>query len=477
MGGQVIDFDNFVNCAQLFNPHIGGAETDAEKLRREILSTDNTEKYYEITGTKYYISENGNDINDGLSPKTAFRTASKLDEIELNKGDGVLFERNGTFRLKNQITTVEGVTYGSYGTGSKPQILGSPKNYAKEAKWLPAVGKNNVWWTAFPYHEAYNIVFENGKKVGIVKTGKDTWCKEYQYAHDTINGVLYLYSEKGNPSQVYDDIEICPSNAAFEVPFDVSGVTVDNLCIKYFALSGVNCAARNNDINVTNCEIGFIGGILAKSLGVRMGNAVGTWISNINLRVDHNWIYQTYDTAISPQGRDGLEYRHISFCDNLLEYNSVDFEWFDKDNAVFDDFKCNGNIMRFTCLGWGNLGDGVEIRGIEGCIRAVTDKVSFTNFSFKNNIIDCPAKQIINWQLTPEQLSEFEIKNNKLFFNEAYRKIYDDSPILMRLPIPDGFNGNIETDKYVRVYAESYEELQNIWKLWNSNQSDEIVWI
>ena len=467
--------ETYANDAQRFNPLIGGAHREAEKLRRDILTTDNTENYYELTGKKYYVSEGGNDCNDGRSPQTPFLTATRLDDIDLEYGDAVLFERNGIYRLHHQITAVEGVIYGSYGEGEKPRILGSPKNYA-EAVWLPAFGRDHVWWTAFPYHEACNIVFENGKKFGLLKGDKDTWCKECQFAHDLKHGILYLYSEKGNPSEVYEDIEICPSNVAFTVPYDISNVVIDNLCVQYFAGGGVSCCARNNNISVTNCEIGFIGGILLKSLGVRAGNAIQMWAGCNNCRVDHNWIYQTFDTAISPQGRYGLEYRHMSFCDNLLEYNSVDFEWFDRD-AVFDDIKCNGNIMRFTCLGWGNLHNGIEIRGIEGCIRAVTDQCRFTNFSFFDNIMDCPARQTINWQLTPEQLKGFEIHGNKLFFNKKLREVYENPPVLMKLPIPDGFDAHIETEKYIRIYADSYEELQKVWLLWNPDSTDELIWM
>ena len=475
MGKQSINWDAYVNEARLFHPLIGGAEKEAEKLRRDILTTDNTEMYYLIPGKKYYISESGNDCNDGRSPQTPFLTASKLEDIQLEYGDAVLFERNGTYRLQHQITTLEGVVYGSYGEGEKPKLLGSPKNYAK-ARWLPAVGREHVWWTAFPYHEACNIVFEKGRKFGFLKGDKDTWCKEYQFAHDLKHGILYLYSEKGDPSTIYEDIEICPSNVAFSVPYDVSNVVIDNLCMQYFAGGGVSGCARNNNVSVTNCEIGFIGGIMSKTLGVRMGNAIQMWAGCENWHVDHNWIYQTFDTAISPQGRYGLEYRHISFCDNLLEYNSVDFEWFDRD-AIFDDMKCNGNIMRFTCLGWGNLHNGIEIRGIEGCIRAVTDQCRFTDFSFVNNIMDCPARQTINWQLTPEQLNGFEIHGNKLLLNQKFREIYDYPPVLLRLPVPDGFDARIETEKYIRIYADSKEELQKVWKLWNAAATDELIWL
>ena len=469
MSKQMIDFDKFVNYSQLFNPLVGGAEKEADTLRKEILTTDNTENYYEITGTKYYVSASGNDCNDGLSAETAFLTASKLDELELKEGDAVLFERGSTFRLTHQIMASDGITYGSYGNGKKPELLGSPKNFAKNTKWLPAVGKNNVWWTSFPYQEAYNIVFEKGKYFGKLKGKGDTWCEEFQFAHDLIAGVLYLYSEKGDPSTVYSDIEVCPSNVAFSIPFDICNVTVDNLCIKYFAGGGVSGGARNNNISVTNCEIGFIGGVLARTLNVRMGNAVGMWAGNIDLCVDHNWIYQTFDTAISPQGRYGLDYKNISFCDNLLEFNGVDFEWFDRAGAEFCGFKCDGNIMRFTSLGWGNRLDDAGIRGIEGCIRAYTVDQTFTNFSFKNNIIDCPGRQIINWLLPLKQLNEIHTENNKVYVNAAYRKVFPNNPAFL-IGLHETGSAN------VNINATNQNELEKIWKYFDTSTSSTVKW-
>ena len=50
------------------------------------------------TGTAYYVSENGSDENDGLSPETAWQTVMHLRELDrLQPGDAVFFERGGTY--------------------------------------------------------------------------------------------------------------------------------------------------------------------------------------------------------------------------------------------------------------------------------------------------------------------------------------------------------------------------------------------
>ena len=69
-------------------------------------------------GTTYYVSESGNNANDGTSPEKALKTATVLPKLNLKAGDVVLFERGGTYRGKFEV--VSGVSYGAYGKGDKP---------------------------------------------------------------------------------------------------------------------------------------------------------------------------------------------------------------------------------------------------------------------------------------------------------------------------------------------------------------------
>ena len=122
------------NAAQLLNPMSGGADAEAEALRQAIL---NTEDQLVVTGTTYYVSPNGDDDNDGTSPEAAWRT---LDGVALNRfllqpGDAVLFERGYIYRRESAFVVRNGVSYGAYGEGEKPKILGSLKDYAEPSLW------------------------------------------------------------------------------------------------------------------------------------------------------------------------------------------------------------------------------------------------------------------------------------------------------------------------------------------------------
>ena len=68
----------------------------ANALKKSILNSPNTE--FDINGTKYYISADGNDENDGKSPETAIATIAHLADIELLPGDAVYFRSGDTCR-------------------------------------------------------------------------------------------------------------------------------------------------------------------------------------------------------------------------------------------------------------------------------------------------------------------------------------------------------------------------------------------
>jgi hypothetical protein len=73
--------------------------------------------------TSYYVSASGNDANDGKSASTPWKTISKVNSLTFSSGDAILFRCGDTFY--GQITALSGVTYGAYGTGSKPIISGA----------------------------------------------------------------------------------------------------------------------------------------------------------------------------------------------------------------------------------------------------------------------------------------------------------------------------------------------------------------
>ncbi len=430
--------------------HKGFFDKEATIMRERILNTPNTEKIYEIKGTKYYISNNGCDCNDGLSPEKPIKSIDAIENLPLKDGDAVLFERGSTFRFTHQINTVNGVTYGSYGDGEKPNLYGSWRNYAKGI-WRQT-SNPNIWETNCCNEKIGGIIFDDGEYVGVYKWKLEDLTENEHFYFNKYYRKLYLYCDRGNPSDIFSSIEVPSDVMAFSMADDEHDNIFDNLCFKYFFFPTYGYG-KNYGITVTNCVCGWCGG--CEGGPVRLGNGFSTWNGGSDFIIENCWIYQTFDSGVTWQGgclRHGItfDYQNISFSHNLFEYNNCDIEFFDGKNTTLQNFKMEGNLMRFTSMGWGTISVEGKIRGIEGCIRAHTDRMdSVKDVYFTNNIMDCPARQTINWDVDPCQWEGIHASGTKLYIKESYRTL---KPYLQGLQTEEG-------QAYDRRFAETTEEL------------------
>lgn len=392
--------------------------------RNAIMNTKSPS--YNVKGTTYYVSPGGNDDNDGLSPAKPKRT---LDDLYLQMGDAVLFERNSVFRLTESIVAVPYVTYGAYGTGAKPEIYASPQNYAKKSLWSPT-NKKNVWRADFPYSDAGNIVFNHGEDAGVKKQGGvNQLTSNGSYYHNSGDAYLYLYFDKGNPGGYYKDIEICPDIGVFVLSSGVSGVKIDNLSLKYSSRHGVNCMNANNYVEITNCIIAWIGGC---GNPTRYGNGIQWWNASHDNKVENCWLYQIFDSAISPQGELGGEYYNFSFTDNLIEYCCCGFEMWDyakNEEVTFDNIKIENNIMRGSAYGFGNRSYDDGIRGIEGHIRFSVrpECLGSKGVQILNNIFETSYCSNVKWPETGIKASgKLFVKGNSIYQSADHYTVKPD---------------------------------------------------
>ena len=115
-------------------------EAIAEKRKQEILNAPDA---LEIKGTKYYVSNDGDDKNDGLSEITPWRTLDRVNAAELKEGDGVLFNRGDLFRGK--VYARAGVSYGAYGKGDKPKFYTWDYDLADPSLWELYDAEHHIW--------------------------------------------------------------------------------------------------------------------------------------------------------------------------------------------------------------------------------------------------------------------------------------------------------------------------------------------
>ncbi|MBD3227626.1 MAG: hypothetical protein GF329_05500 [Candidatus Lokiarchaeota archaeon] len=98
--------------------------------------------------TYYVDATNGDDANSGTSPGGAWKSIFKVNNYDFNPGDSILFKRGEVWREKltitNSGTSSDPITYGAYGAGAKPMLLGSAERNA-ESDWVNT--GSNIWAT------------------------------------------------------------------------------------------------------------------------------------------------------------------------------------------------------------------------------------------------------------------------------------------------------------------------------------------
>lgn len=97
-----------------------------EARRQEILGS---EEEPPKGGAVYYVSVDGSDSNDGLSPETPWAGIEAVNGTAMQPGDTVCFRRGDVFR--GYVYAHAGVRYTAYGSGEKPRIYGSPEDGVK----------------------------------------------------------------------------------------------------------------------------------------------------------------------------------------------------------------------------------------------------------------------------------------------------------------------------------------------------------
>lgn len=344
---------------------------------------------YNITGTTYYVSNDGNDANSGTTPEQAWKTIDHVNTIMLNSGDAVLFRRGDIFRSStNELVTHEGVTYGAYGVGDKPCLYASSEN-AVALNWMPY--QENIWVCEKTYDlDVGSIIFNHGENIGNRKLfSLAQVTQNYDFYYSSGTGKIYLYLSEGNPSNVFYDIEIAVYQHFIRLR---SNMTVDNLCIKYCGSHALVSNGPVTNVKITNCEIGWIGGALPNT-NVRYGNAIQFWGPTSNCDVISNYIYQIWDTAITPQFTgsytETVNYSDMNIKNNIIEYCSTMYEYFlsqdETDEGCFRNITVEGNMGRFMGYGWGSQR---ITNNVNYGINAISGHNNSVNYQIRNNVID-----------------------------------------------------------------------------------------
>lgn len=383
----------------------------AEAMKRKVRKAAS---HYEVTGKTYYISSNGNDSNDGLAPKQAIRSLDRLNSMELQPGDAVLFRRGDLWR--GAILTRPGVSYSAYGKGEKPRLYGSPYDAAKVGTWVPTETPNVYMFSEELKDDVGTLVFNNGESCAYkvmmykYKDGRTVHVdthepfssyrdlkRDLEFYHDYMGTHrLYLCSTKGNPQKRFKSIEMLVRGNGIQAR---SNVTIDNLCIKYCGAHGIG-SGTTKSLVVTNCELGWIGGSIqfespsGYGQPTRFGNGIEIYGGCNYYRVENNYIYQVYDAGATHQfstgGTNPVTDENVVYANNLIEDCVYCIEYFmgKSDNGATREMRnivIRDNLLRRAGEGWGKQRPNKESPAV---IKSWASRNCASDFVIKDNIFD-----------------------------------------------------------------------------------------
>ncbi len=421
-----------------------------EKRKSEIL---NAQDKLVIKGTIYYVSNDGDDENDGLSPKSAWKTLEKVSETELCEGDGVLFKRGDLFR--GSVMTYAGVSYGAYGKGEKPRFYSWNKDLADPALWELYDNVNNIWHLSEKILDCGTLVFNEGEFHSVklipsyihgkfvcrnddsklfdmreemvrdldiywhfedVLTEKESKGESFPIPDMKVGGMgdLYLRCDKGNPGEIFNSIEAVAKQHMFRVGSNAN-VKIDNLCMKYIGQHAVSAGGKCvKGLCVTNCEMGWIGGSIQHYFGTdpnypqgrrgtvtRYGNGVEIYGGCDDYEVSNCYIYEVYDAGVTHQvttGGNKYEMTNVVYKDNLIEKCVYGIEYFldmtkGDTESFMDNIEMCGNIIRLSGYGWGQQRHNTDTPAL---IKGWSYINKASNYSVHDNIFDRSAYRMLH---------------------------------------------------------------------------------
>jgi len=406
-----------------------------------------------VTGTTYFVSNDGDDEADGKSPETAWRTLAKVSETALEPGDGVRFRRGDLFR--GSVKTYPGVGYGAYGEGDKPKLYAGDKSLADPALWELYDAEHHIWHLTEKILDCGTLVMNDGeahcrKLIPSYRDGRfvcrDDESVPFDMARDMTQdldmvcfydertstrptkgedfpipiidtqsyGDLYLRCDKGNPGEIYSELEPLPKRAMMCVGIN-DNVSIDNLCLKYIgahAISGGGACLRG--LHVTNCEIGWVGGTIQHYAGTdpnypqgkrgsvtRYGNGVEIYGGCEDYIVENCYIYQMYDAGITHQVTTGgktYTMKNIRYRNNLVENCVYSIEYFlEKNNgdqeSYMDDIEISGNFLRLSGYGWGQQRHNTDT---PAHIKGWSYENTASHYVIHDNIFDRAAYRMLH---------------------------------------------------------------------------------
>ncbi len=315
----------------------------------------------QVRATTYYVdASNGADNNNGTATGTAWKTIAKVNSSVFVAGDDILFKRGEVWRDQLNVHSSGSennyITFGAYGTGEKPKILGSiPWNNPDQ--WINEGG--NIWSTqnTGQTKDVGNIIFNNTDLTGNRKRTIDLVQAQGDFFYDPDTSEVKLYSTS-NPASYYSNIELVLKQNGISVG-NKSFIKINNFQISNVGWIGINGDSGTHDIILSNNDISYIGGCASYSGAqtyspfIRAGNGIQFWNSSHDILVENNRLWEIYDAALTTQGSGVAQVYNHTYRNNVIWNSEYGYElWHRPAETTAENIRIENNTIVDSGLGW-----------------------------------------------------------------------------------------------------------------------------
>jgi len=334
----------------------------------------------------YYVSNQGADSNDGLSPQTSWATLNRVSAAVFQPGDRILFRRNDVWRgqlIPHSGSEAGHVVYDAYGAGAKPLFLGSVSK-SRSADWTEE--GTGVWSAGGLSADVGNIIFDDGKTCGVKMWHESDLKRDGDYWYDAARHRVKLRSAE-NPAKRYACIE-CAIREHVILQINGSYIVYENLAVKNGGAHGLAAVNAHHTI-VRGCDFAYLGG--GNQAGgdktVRFGNGIEFWAGAHDNLVERCRLWEIYDAALTNQsmGPRTPQY-NLTYRNNVIWNSEYSFEYW---NRPEDSETHDIHFVHNTCVnagyGWGH-GQRCDPSGCH--LRFYASPARARNIVVRDNIFD-----------------------------------------------------------------------------------------